>query len=1350
MSLEDLELILNKEAVITTWAARSLQSEPERVERDYEVHARTHIPLGDTDRYVNDVFKWVSGQNKGAVVGGVLGDYGEGKTSFLVHLWATSRDRGICAVPPFEWDNFAQIPEAIAAWLAYVLEPKHPSEARRIRKLADTFRHHSVEQMARQQAEQTAGDYDEILRTLEYQARQGRLRFGESADRLLDFVQSAAEMIQESGYSGLLVLLDEPEAAAKSLGREPVQKFLFDITNEVHRRQGNYGLMIAMPSNFYAATVNRYSALTARLEQQGCFARLADLYGGSFAQALWSRYLESFGLQGELGDFVTDTALEALGQISDSIQNKHLAYGPRSVVSAFRRIVQRYQDGEASYTPTDLVQDILDTEILVSEEYGTRLRSCFRSADITEENREAVEFLGAFPSGARNEVLSALGYAKVLRPLARPGGLVYRTARTMGLRRLREDGIVGPDDPLREIILEIDDGFAPDRKCFGAALDAFGEEVVPLLLEEQHGQQLEGWSWLREPMRAAEDALMGAAVGAFRGMARSFPRRAAIVCVAGADANLRHMSPPPRLDPTSGQLIRYDLLYMLLLRWNETQEAIEAPASVAMEPTPAKPVMIQLAVDLNQGRVSQEYLAEIVGADRMTPFWALYLMHHMARQQLGWQQEQEWNVLRKQLRQSILATLLPSPVWEALARATEERLELASGSIPRSGPVVLDRTTTELLRYRYPNYVTLIRQPRWQSKVDDYIAALNHAAVPLAAKRGRKPWEPEDDRVVTQVLDTSRMNATSAFAGYEHLIEVTSSRGRHRGLVVQFKVHPMEQEIRERIIEGAEGRIKRKERECPYLPIRELLGDLVQHGYTIEELRRIIQMGRARGLFVEDDHRGERILYCPPLDLKELQAQLREKLADLVTEIKAFRQVPEYATRFDPEAVERDIAAMEDEVQYEEIHERILAEFRHNHALLEPWFTQLAEALEAPAQRTRQTRDQLLNSRDAKSVARSQGESAWVGTLNTYIVPNLKQALKDFDRDCKELLQRIAQTKRTYQHVRNRDAIESVGVLVEGRVALDEAKTDSADLCQRARGLASMLTDHREWVALLHTSDALDKELTDLGIAKAHKTKADELTARFEEVRAHIEEHLRSRNLQGLPDHKQFAANFDDIEKDLREYLAQLKDRFDHQKKRVNELLASFRIDARARQVFNPMDVDGCYAALYEGAATELAERVVRGSLGELGEQRQELDYAASVLETIPEDEAERLRTPMDAATVAMRAYDGKVTAEWVQAAVSDEGDEAAAMQAAYEAALSASREARKVILQATKPTPPPDKRAQDMLAHLSASGEADLKEFILQAMAGGDGPTEALDRTLDTLVKLFKHNCIHVRLRRR
>ncbi|MBA7648852.1 hypothetical protein ES703_56642 [subsurface metagenome] len=73
--LEDLDLILNKDAIITTFPVKYLFSTPEQVEHHYRIHARTHVPLGDTDKYVDTIFKWIGGGNQGAFIGAVVGDY---------------------------------------------------------------------------------------------------------------------------------------------------------------------------------------------------------------------------------------------------------------------------------------------------------------------------------------------------------------------------------------------------------------------------------------------------------------------------------------------------------------------------------------------------------------------------------------------------------------------------------------------------------------------------------------------------------------------------------------------------------------------------------------------------------------------------------------------------------------------------------------------------------------------------------------------------------------------------------------------------------------------------------------------------------------------------------------------------------------------------------------------------------------------------------------------------------------------------------------------------------------------------------------------------------------------------
>jgi hypothetical protein len=69
MSLQDLDLLLKKDPVITTFPASSLRTEPQRVEMDYHIHAMTHLSIGDMQNHVDTIFRWVSGANKGAFIG---------------------------------------------------------------------------------------------------------------------------------------------------------------------------------------------------------------------------------------------------------------------------------------------------------------------------------------------------------------------------------------------------------------------------------------------------------------------------------------------------------------------------------------------------------------------------------------------------------------------------------------------------------------------------------------------------------------------------------------------------------------------------------------------------------------------------------------------------------------------------------------------------------------------------------------------------------------------------------------------------------------------------------------------------------------------------------------------------------------------------------------------------------------------------------------------------------------------------------------------------------------------------------------------------------------------------------
>src|SRR5664280_1451467 len=108
MGFEDLDILLNKECIIGTYTTNELIENPSAIERVYAAYARTHVPLGDTTTYVGTVKKYLTGVTKKAFIGCVVGEYGHGKTSFLVHVWDQCTAQKILCVPPFKMDRIAR------------------------------------------------------------------------------------------------------------------------------------------------------------------------------------------------------------------------------------------------------------------------------------------------------------------------------------------------------------------------------------------------------------------------------------------------------------------------------------------------------------------------------------------------------------------------------------------------------------------------------------------------------------------------------------------------------------------------------------------------------------------------------------------------------------------------------------------------------------------------------------------------------------------------------------------------------------------------------------------------------------------------------------------------------------------------------------------------------------------------------------------------------------------------------------------------------------------------------------------------------------------------------------------
>jgi len=1318
------------------------------VEQDYLVHAKTHLSLGDTADYVDTIFKWVGGANKGAFIGAVLGDYGQGKTSFLVHVWAQSRERQVFVVPPFEWTAFEEIVDAMAGWVDYVLGDLRPDLAQKAQRLYREFRQQTLEDVAQEMARRLGRDYEQILDTVQALFETGRARLQDmSASRLLDYMASVTELVMEAGYSGLLMLLDEPEVAAKNLGNNVVQHFIFDLADELHRRQGNYGIFLSMPDNFYSSAQRNFSSLTARLEVRKCFPRLRDIYGSDFAEALWNRYVQEFDLGNEGRELVSDLTLRAIGQVGSS-QNRGLAYGPRTVISIFARMVDYYRRTGREYKPQQMVDDVLDDEVLVTPEYRTKILEILRAPDINDENREAIKFLAAYPSGVETKVLRELEFEECLRPLSRTGGLVTRTAFTMKLRTLQSTEDAVHENELRRLVEEIDSEYAPDRRAFENAIEAFVNDVLPIVFPERQGQQLTGWQSLSPIKKQVPGAFFGTLLGAFPVMSRHYPCRAMMVLAASPDATLGSISLPPLSSESGPQC--YDLLYHFVLRWHDEQPAPAQAAEIHV--VEGKPGRILINLDLHHGTVEQDHLAEMLGAERLTPLWTLNLLRRMekAKVGLGREDQAELSALREMLLRQLVTMFFGQAFGTDLTEAAKVKLE---EPLSGSGLALLDQASNAVLAVRYPDYQTLIRQPHWQTRLDSYINALNSSEIPLACKRGREVWKADGEQA-GRILGASRMNLSGgAFEGFDSLIQI-NSRSKNAPLEITFKIHPLEQELRDYICsqETGEGRkLKRNGKECWFVPQVDLLPFIQHRGYTLDELHKIIDIGRARGSYDVDTWRRGTILYCAPIEIPELQGQLRNKLAELVEEIEQFKSLPDYTTRFDPEEMSKDIDKLADDADYEHLMSRMNKEFEQNHNRLPGYFDRAQEEFKRIRARVTQLQAQVTGSRDIAQLRVPASRSPWANDLERYIVPNLQQQINDVRHRFADLVERIDAATMKYVYSRQRPASDNIKLVREAWATTNELEINMTKLHEETRTLLRLTGEFSKWIDLLRYSDGVYERLSMLRSDPAHAQKARDLDAAFDGISESVSNHIALRNTSGLAAYEQFHQDLQELDQKRQGYWTSLKSSFDQQKGRVNQIFSTLRVDGHISIPFNPEDVGGSYQQLFTEGARLLKDRAWNQILGEIGSQERELVYARDVLRAMDGKVVEPLLIDLQTARGEIATLYDETSDAWLRG-VAEAQDEGAVerLSEAYSRALEAVRTARQKVNEVTRPTQPTDARAQTLNDMIAQGQRVDLKELVLGMMSEVQDGSQALNMSLEALAELFRHNCVQISVERR
>jgi hypothetical protein len=896
-------------------------------------------------------------------------------------------------------------------------------------------------------------------------------------------------------------------------------------------------------------------------------------------------------------------------------------------------------------------------------------------------------------------------------------------------------------DELRDVIMNIAEEFAPGPTSLASAVNAFIHYLIPGVFEPRQGQQLLGWDIPKRWRETQDKTHYAELVGAFRQTMRDYPRRTMTVAVGPMETDPQRLYSEILSDDSVA-----DILIHLRIRWNKEDPMPEKRVETNQRKPGSQPGIVGIVLNFADSPIANEFLEEILERDLLTPLGILYLINEKEKRTLQRDYEAQWQVIKEQLLRELLNRFFAD---QALRTQVAEQI---GQTISGDALALLGNICRAILLKRYPNYSTLITQPQWEKKVNEYIGALKNADIPMGCKRGHETWVAYGDRVA-KVFNTSLMNLTGGFfAGLDNLISIRSL-GRHGNVEVDFRLHPLEKAIVDRItLDNPLPKRKFDGVECWCVPLEDVKSMILYSGYLLEELQQIVEIGRSRGSFEQGEFKGERVLYCKPLDLDQMKSQLKEKLMDLEREAIEFRKLPRFQSSFDYEATRSDIDEIQDEAHYDALQSKMNREFEKMHDRLPNYFEQLSNTTSTIQGSANDVKRGLLESREVGTIRSSQkASSRWCADLNTYVLGSLRDLVKQVENECSSILTELNKASIEYSASKPGRPIEKADLLLKGWSGVSELKQRVDSTKAKASTTLTSLRDYDKWIQLLSKSDEVHAGLIELKKEPAHEAKAGELISQLEAVWQSISVHLKNRSVTGLGSHKQFYEQLERLNEERRNYILGLRSAFEENKRTINELLQELDLgqDYRCKEAFNPDDIQGCYARLHDEAASQIQEAVAIEKR-QIDSQRQELVYARDILSRLSQPDTDPLLPQLGECAQLLDTILAKVKVDWVLQLVEGPQEKRSLIRNELQGSREAIRSARIAVrrVEDTKEEKL-SSDAEKMLEMIPANASENLKQLILGMMKSGRSSSELLDASLDCLAELFRKGKIKITVER-
>ncbi|WP_428912081.1 hypothetical protein [Niallia sp. Krafla_26] len=1185
--LGELEKILKKDPIINTATWEELTASPESIERNYRKHTMTHMSLGDAQDYESRMVNRLVKQQK-VFSGLVTGDFGLGKTSMLVNLWHKAEEQGMMAVPPFSWRSLDELFTGIQAWVSYRLDKKSISEREEFEEIASQFQKRGMKSEIKllvssgMTAENAQAFLENKIKEGNYRLERTIAEFLQFCDRITNF------LVDECGYSGLMVFTDELQITLNELAPEKVFQYLFELSNSTLNREGRYGIMMGLPLNSFVQMQQVKSDALDRFQSQKMLIDLSKIYTSDFAVQLWDRYATYFGFEAYKNEIIDSFAVKALGQLTDS-SRKDIGNGPRSVISAFNAIVKHYQETKQTYTVLNLVEDCMKEEILLGERsnFISIVQSLIEKVGKDEAYVKLIYALAAFPQGCKPEVLS---HYELLNPksetlLKEWIGVEIRQSLIEGYKLVAMDQIqTAPQSFIEQAIKDFLRYYqANEMSAMENAVHSFNGVIVPDLLTERGDLD---WRCLFD--QSTEDPIEF----------KSFSRGVYATDLGGTYFKVKDRYPNRHLqlvttstlaDKKVPKIQDYDPNYVYTGKWVFLLD-LEGKRDNKVVRQSSDPYFFVFNLNVKTKiEVEIPLLSDLIPFEQTDVQLLLNLLHYLTKtSNIPTSEQDELNFVKGEMINEVIA---------ALFDVNMKQIHGSDWQLRNHGRNILIELFEKMCEARFPEYKTIM-VGRWKSKMAYFKAVFESEKISLSQKRGIEPLAKQYPRMTAkQKKDIAAMFTLGSVAPFETLMtDFPSLISIHDDDHLYVNTHPAEHLVVEMIEESTEEItvLRKKARAVDFTKVSEALVEL---GYTKPERDQLFEFAELRKLFFKNGNRDK--LYMKPLTIEEWRANLDGQV-QYIDSLKTELELQGQNETVHLEPIQAQIEKLQDEETYERLSSVLRDVLYSLQKKMSLFVNRSIDIIEEKLKKSGQVLSKLDGTLSGIQSVEYAEKEKWFQYKT-----NLDTLFKDLQDQYADITTEKAALHKTSMHDFS-ETNDGVNFFVDMTSKIERINRQWDDLKPKRKELEAAVDEWSKWEGYYQErkglGDLLDR-LQSMGLTH--------LIEKIENLDAEIDQEWEG---DGLPSYAQWMKRLREVREEITQELQKSRKQFEEEKQKYQQILKNLSIRGQLHTQFKEDEQSSSYQDLQTEFESSIMKQIDQW-LDATDYLEQRLRYYTDVLE---------------------------------------------------------------------------------------------------------------------------------------